>query len=561
MQAIPSNVGPVQNQQSQPGHLPPQTLPPSHVNTSQAAPASNVNALQRPPSVQQQLGQQQRDQAQHQEMMRRQNQHQRKVVELAATSLTEDQAREMDKVNFPTSILNGNNALSQLPANISTWGQLKSWVAQNAHTLPAESLGKLRGLQGLHYQNISNNQQRNMAQQMNQGQPGTQQNIPGNTALQAQSVTSRNTQPLMQTANVPQMVAPSGTTSLPPPTTQEIQATRARLPENMRTTTDDHVRAIILRRRQTEMLRAGQGQQVMTQQQAQFMAMQRAQQQQSQQQQSQQQQSQQQKSQQQQSQQQQSQQQQLQRQLTQATSAPLAPPPQLQPPQQAPVSRVPAGQSNEKPPRPAQQSRQGPQAQAQGQATQKGVKRSNDDVVEVPNANLTQQKQSQPQQQQQHSQALTNAHNPNQQHLNVPQITAQQMASMSPQQRHQFEEVKKQAAERALAASQTQPISGIKADGQAINEPQRNEENMRKDARLKQIVHEVLQSTPKRPPLPLNPQTMGKMAQQLREAKEMVTRMEQSLPLFFRMFGDEDMARELIRTVRPRSFIRKSCRS
>ena len=72
---------------------------------------------------------------------------------------------------------------------------------------------------------------------------------------------------------------------------------------------------------------------------------------------------------------------------------------------------------------------------------------------------------------------------------------------------------------------------------------------MRKDARLKQILQEVLKSTPKRAPLPLNPQIMAKMAKQLRDAKEMVTRMEQSLPMFFRMFEDENMTRELIRTV------------
>ena len=538
MQGIPSNAVPMQNQQSQSGQIPPQALPPGQVKTNQPASVSSVNALQRPPSAQrqpqaanikQQLGQQHRDQAQQQEMMRRQNMQQRRAAELTATSLTEDQAREMDKVNFPAGILNANNALSQLPANVSTWGQLISWVAQNAHSLPAESLGKLRGLQGLHYQNISNNQQRNMAQQMSHGPPGAQQNIPMNAALQAQSITSRNTQPLMQATNIPQMVGPSGATSLPPPTTQEIQAVRARLPEQGKTATDDQVRAMILRRRQMDMVRAGEGQQVMTQQQAQYMAMQRAQQ-------------------------QQSQQQQLQRQMVQTPSAQLAPPPQLQPPQQPPVSRVPAGQNNEKTPRLAQQSRQALQAQSQGQTVQKGVKRSNDDVVEVPNPNLTQQKQSQAQQQHQ-PQTSANPQNLNQHRLNVPQISAQQMSSMPRQQRAQFEEMKRQAAQRAQATPQQQPINGTKPESQVTNEHQRNEENMRKDARLKQIVQEVLTSTPKRAPLPLNPQIMATMAQQLRDAKEMVTRMEQSLPMFFRMFGDENTTRELIRTVCLNSFM------
>lgn len=476
--------------------------------------------------------------------LQQQNLQQRIAAEKAATQLTEEQAREMDKVNFPTGILNANNALSQLPTNVSTWGQLKTWVAQNANTLPAESLAKLRGLQGLHYQQISNNQQRNMAQQINNGQPGTQQTIPINTALQAQSVTSRNTQPIMQTRNIPQMVAPSGTAALPPPTIQEIQAARARFPEQLGTASDDHIRNMILRRRQIDMVRVSQSQQMMAQQmtaqqQAQYLAMQRAQQ-------------------------PQSQQQLPRRQMVPAPPAPLAPPaqlappPQLQPPQQAPVSRVPAGQNNEKPTRPTQQGRQGPQAQGQGQTTQKGVKRSNDDVVEVPNPNLTQQKQSQ---QQQHPPTPSNPQNLNQNRLNVPQFTVQQMASMSPQQRAQVEQLKKQAVQRVQAAHQPQPSHGIKAEGQPINDLQRHEENMRKDARLKQIVQEVMHSTPKPPNLALSPQTMAKMAQQLREAKEMVLRMEQSLPLFFRMFGDEDTTRELIRTVRSNIFVGKLKRS
>ena len=541
MQGMPQNAIPMQNQQSQPGQqIPPQALQPGQVRTSQPGGVSNVNGLQRQPSsqqqppglnTQQQLGQQQRDQSQHQEMVRRQNLQQRRAAELAATSLTEEQAREMDKVNFPTGILNANNALSQLPANVLTWGQLKSWVAQNAHTLPAESLDKLRGLQGLHFQNISNNQHRNMAQQISQGQPGMQPNVPVNTALQAQSVTSRNNQPLMQTASIPQMVSPGGMASLPQPTIQEIQAARVRLPEQMRGASDEQIQTIILKRRQMEMMRAAQGQQVMTPQQAQYMAMQRAQQ-------------------------QQFQQQQVQRQLAQPPSAQLAPPPQLQSVQQPPGSRASVGQTNEKATRLSQQARQGPQAQAQGQSNQKGHKRSNDDVVEVPNPNSAQQKQSQPQpKQQQRPQPPSNPQNPNQRRLNVPQLTAQQMASMSPQQRAQFEEMKREAAQRSQVAPQQQPIQDVNTEGQVANDRQRNEENARKDARLKQIVQEVLQSTPKRPPLSLSAQTKGKMAQQLREAKEMVTRMEQSLPMFFRMFGDENMTRELIRTVRPRLFI------
>ncbi|KAL8993134.1 MAG: hypothetical protein Q9169_006577 [Polycauliona sp. 2 TL-2023] len=72
------------------------------------------------------------------------------------------------------------------------------------------------------------------------------------------------------------------------------------------------------------------------------------------------------------------------------------------------------------------------------------------------------------------------------------------------------------------------------------------EESDRRQARLKQLLAEVGQVQPPRRPIQLSPQAKAGMSQKLRELAPMVSRMDVSLPLFFRYNPDEDMAKQLI---------------
>ncbi|KAL9614713.1 MAG: hypothetical protein Q9167_000842 [Letrouitia subvulpina] len=145
-------------------------------------------------------------------------------------SLTEEQQKLMDKQKFPSGILNATSPLSQMPKDVETWGQLKAWVQQNASTLPQGSLNKLKSLQGIHYQSLS--------------QPGLRHSAPEAPMVSHASSVA------------PQIANSSGIPSIAVPTAEELQIIRPQLPQHFKAATDEQLRAMIMRQRQIEIERA-----------------------------------------------------------------------------------------------------------------------------------------------------------------------------------------------------------------------------------------------------------------------------------------------------------------
>lgn len=414
-------------------------------------------------------------------------------------NLTEDQARQMDGRNFPLGILNVNSALSQLPQDVKSWGQLKAWVAQNDSKLPPGSLTKLRGLQGLHFQQIA---------------LGTQRRVHPNMGTSHLVGTQGLTQPLAPTAP---MVPPrnngkplTGTNSsvtgphmmqVPQPTIQEIQAARAKFGENAQEMSDHQLGLMIMRNRRHEVMKAAQAQQQSSPQQAAYHNL---------------------------------------------------PHPQHQPPMQQLFP--PSTNQGNQAPQPATVPRSQPTQTArstatpkdsavrqaltnrtagQGQSNQKGVKRnSDDDVVEVPKPNGQHDTHPKPQ--------PSGPPRPNvSQNGSEPAPTAPMDAKAMLEAQRRM-----QAAQRQQAPPFLREPSGPNGD------QHRTEESAKFELRLKQMIAEVAQNTPIRPPVLMDAQTRRKMVKKLQEAKTMVQRLESSLLGFIRMFPDENSAKDLIRTVR-----------
>ena len=404
-----------------------------------------------------------------------QNRH---AVNLANNTLTEEQARWMDQHNFPAAILNHGSTLSQqLPQDIKTWGQLKSWVTQHDSSLPPGSLAKLRGLQGLHYQNLARHREQQFGQK------------PAPTA------------PMVNLQRH----------ALPQPTSQEIQALRARLPDPLKGLSDDDVSAMVIKQRQQDLIKLSQPQQNMSQPQQNYLAnVQRHY------------------------------QPVTQQQLSTTSSHPnqaQQPPPGPRPQPHHTQRQQP---SKEQTTKQSNTNRNATQTTNQGQSSSKGVKRnSNDDVVEVPNPNAANQD------------TLS-------QLSKVAQASTQSKASSKPseptsslvQDQKSINDAQRrvQPNQRSQASATQSGIHDSNDKGLSDND-RRIEESAKRDQRLRQLMKEISQNTPSRQPVAMNEQTRAKMVQRLRDAKEMVQRLAQSLPIFFRMSGDENTTRDLIRTV------------
>ncbi|KAL8743469.1 MAG: hypothetical protein Q9190_004185 [Brigantiaea leucoxantha] len=373
--------------------------------------------------------------------------------------LTEEQTRKMDAENFPSGILNSTSPLSQTPKDVQTWGQLMTWVQQHASTLPPGSLPKLKSLQVLHYQNLRKNLSARRPQP------------PGLSAPFAQMVPT--------TSNIgAQMPNLTGPIPLAPPSTQEIQALRARIPQFM-AATDDQLRGMILRQRQIEMDKARMAQNPYPMSGIQS-----------------------------------------------RMTVPNNQPPSAQQPQQT-QSRPQAVQSTKSAPAPKDQVvKQSPKTRSTApvskqQQPSKGVKRSsNDEVVEVPNPNIAQ----------------TQGHKPTLHSASAPSQTLDQQKVRQDAQRLLN-------APRSSIHSQTENQNRVQIGTEALGP----EETSRRDARLKQLTAEVSSSVPPRKLVPMTTQAREEMVRKLQEIKPLINRMEQSLPLFFRVVGDEDTAIRLIK--------------
>lgn len=500
----------VQDQTGKPGpHI--TGAQPVQMMNGQPALMHNGNGLQQPamvqpPSTEQQSTVQQRQQQQQQQRQNLQNQQ--KVAQMAGVALTDEQTRQMDNLKFPAGILNMNGAFTTMPPEVKTWSELKIWVVQNQVNLPPGTLEKLKGLQGLHYQNVVGQQRARMRLGPNStGQPQGQ-------APPAQMVAPPSNQMPPGGSNTARMATPNMAHSLPQPTVQEIQASRARLPDHLKGYTDEQIRVQILKQRQHDMLKIAQGRPGMNpQQQAQFNQLQRAQQ-------------------------QQAQPNQLQPPSNQnnqktrpAQSQVMA---QRKQPQQSPRAGAPPKEAKDPVAKQPQGTRVEPAVPKPGQPNQKGIKRnSNDDVIEVPNPNsATPVTRGQPSKLIQASQQLR---------AGVPQNTevqgqqAQHNAQQTPQ---------------ALGSGPGQPhTQGIKPSGQLDTGPQRTDTQIRKEAQLQRICMEVAQSTPRGNPVPMNPQTRARMLQLLNESSKILSRIPSALPIFYGLIPNEQIFRDLFRTV------------
>ena len=461
--------------------------PPGHVING----VHQSNGVQQPQMTVQQPGQSQRpvQQPAQQQGDASQMAKQRQQAALASGSLTLEVERKMDLYGFPPGILNANNALSKLPPDVRTWGQLKGWVKENTASLPVGSEAKLRGLQGLHYQSLSQKIQPNQQQP-----PGMQP-----------------TAPMMPQSNKSAVSAPFQVPTVPQPTQQDIHAAKIKYPQ-LQPVPDEQVKAMIMKQRH-DALRA----RLNPQQQAQMQLIQQRQ--------------------------QQAQQAQLQQQQQQHQQQLHQQQQQNQPPQNSMQSnqntQAPPGAQKQQPQPPKQtsqakaQTTQGkaPQAQMQTQGSNKGVKRpSSDDVVEVPDPKITQQ--------QQRSQATKAS-----QKSSVANMRPTQNTSAAPKQdsRTETEQPMKQA-----------PPPQVPQGNQASNNAQmqqRSAETAQIDARLKELIEEVSRNAHPRQPVPTDLATRHKMVQKLTQVREMIIRMERFMPLFFRLFKDETGTRDLIRTV------------
>lgn len=417
--------------------------------------------------------------------------------------LSEEQARQMDELNFPKGILNATSALSQLPQGVTTWGQLISWVAQNAQTLPPASLQKLRGLQALHYQNLANRQRQQQRPSGGQPRPTSTQGVIQPAAPTAPMVPQRTS---TAGANGPQPT-PNMIQNIPPPTVQEIQAARARLPPN-RVYTDSQVGSMIMKQRH-DVLRNANSQQRAGPQQPPYNNLQRSQ-------------------------------------YPQGLHLPVPSPINQTPqaPQPATQQRQPPPHTQRSAPTPKtttpkqtpNNSRNATQAPNPAPANPKGVKRnSNDDVVEIPHPNAAQQ-DAQPKSQ---PSPQPRANPPQKVHGQFHATLSDQKAALEGQRRAQ-------ASQHAHARSGQSSAPGTNGQSADSN---RTEEHAKTELRLKQMVEEFAQSNPPRPPVPMNAQTKGKMIQKLRESRNWVQRMEGSLISFFKTFTDERTIMDFLRMV------------
>ena len=165
--------------------------------------------------------------------------------------LTDEQVRQMDQKLFPADMLSRNNQLAP-PKEVRSWGQLKDWAAQNAQTLPAATLEKLKNLQVIQYKALLEGSRPTQPGAVPAANPQPQ-------APFAQMISQPNSQ---APVSAPQMTNKISLPSLPTPSYQEIQNVRAGLAPHNKNAPDEQVRAFIMRTRQQDLLKKLQAQNV-----------------------------------------------------------------------------------------------------------------------------------------------------------------------------------------------------------------------------------------------------------------------------------------------------------
>lgn len=205
--------------------------------------AMNPGQLQ-PQSMQgqQQLTPQQRAQQQQQ----RQNEVYKAQLLRAQSGgmeMSAEQVQEMDRTNFPPSIVNGNTF--DVPQNIRTWGQLKQWTAANPQPSAGPDLNKLMTLQKLHFTQIVTSQQVN-------GQNGPGHHLQGIP------------QPMgnPQNFSAGQTQGPAGMGPMRQITPGDIQTARHKLGPAVDGYTDDQMRELLRARQKQIVMQALQNRQM-----------------------------------------------------------------------------------------------------------------------------------------------------------------------------------------------------------------------------------------------------------------------------------------------------------
>lgn len=407
-------------------------------------------------------------------------------------TLNEEETQHMDNRNFPPSILNNNagHYLSKLPPDLKTWGQLKFWAAQNEHTLPPVTLHKLRDLQGMHYQNLvihSNNSKRK-AQQMGLTQPMNTQGFPQPSAPTAPMVPQQNHGPSLPVVNPPH---PPANVAQPIPrpgvTVQEIQVFRAQFSERFANLNDSQIENILIK--QQDQVRNHQRP---TQQPSQLNNPRNPN--------------------------QQNVQPQFPLSVNQTSISQSQNPQRSQPDQKSRPSATTTASSKQ-----IQTNRQ--VQQLPGHGNTKGVKRNSDnDIVEVAARKDT----------------LTKPQTSTEPRLNPSPNIQENSAGVYDRQRHLQAE-----HQRAVPAHSVQP------DTKGSNFDQRRAEAQKRerDSRFSQILAEINQNIHRRQPIPMDAHTRSLAVQQLAAAKEHFQRVENTLPKFFNMTGDEGFVKRVIQAV------------
>lgn len=403
-------------------------------------------------------------------------------------SLNEEETRHMDDRHFPLQILNkaSGHYLSKLPPEVKTWGQLKSWAAQNEHALPPVTLHKLRNLQGMHYHSILNNSRRKA--QMGPTHLTNTQGFPRPSAPTAPMVPQQNQGPPLPLANPPQP-AISVAHSIPRPTVQDIQVFRAQFSERFVKLNDAQIEGILMKQRQDQV----RNHQRPAQQPSQLNSHPRN-----------------------------LNQHNVQPQFpfpNNQTSLSLSSTPQRsQPDQNARPSATTSVASKQVPTNRQMQ-------QLTGHGNTKSLKRnSDDDIVEVAT-----QKDS-----------LTKPQTSTEPRLSTSPNLQELPAGVYDRQRHLQDE-----NQRAL------PPHFVNQDTKGLNFDQRpvKAQKGERDFRFYQIQTEVKQNIQRRQPIQMDAHTRSLAVQQLAAAKEHFHRVENTLPKFFIMTGDEDFVKRVIQAV------------
>lgn len=403
-------------------------------------------------------------------------------------TLNEEETRHMDNYSFPPSILNNTSGhyLSKLPPDLKTWGQLKSWAAQNEHALPPVTLHKLRNLQGMHYQSLVNSSRRKA--QMGLTQLTNNQGFPQPSAPTAPMVPQHNQGPPLPVTNPPQP-AVSVAQSIPRPTVQDIQDLRAQFSERFANMNDAQIEMILMKSRQDQVRNHQRPAQKPSQLNSHPRNIN-----------------------------QQNMQPQFPLSVNQHSISQSSNPQRSQPDQNPRPSAITTAASKQ-----IQTNRQ--VQQVPGHGNTKGVKRNSDnDIIEVATQKDT----------------LTKPQTSTEPRLNTLTNSQELPAGVHDRQRHLQAEHQRAVPARFV----NQDTKGSTFDQRRVEAQKRERE-----IRFNQILAEVKQNIHRRQPIQMDAHTRSLAVQQLAAAKEHFHRVESTLLKFFIMTGDEDFVKRVVQAV------------